>query len=539
MKVAIYSRKSVYTGKGESIENQIEMCRQYIAANLEGVQPDDITVFEDEGFSGKTMDRPQFQRMLKDIRLRKFETVVCYRLDRISRSVGDFATLIEDLNKLEISFICIKEKFDTSSPMGKAMMYIASVFSQLERETLAERVRDNMFMLARTGRWLGGTPPTGFVADKTEKVAVDGKTKTAFSLKFEPSEIETVKVIFQKFLELHKISAVYKHLMDMGIKSRNGKLFSQIGIKSILENPVYCIADKDARDYFISHDSDVCFREEDGSDKLGLLSYNKRDYTKQNVPRHGKSEWIIAVGKHKGIVTGKQWVAVQSILEANKPTSTRTNAYNDYSLLSGTILCGKCGRRMFSTLRKSRGTDGLFDYICEGKLRGGKKLCDCQNLNGKQTDDRVCETLMQYTNEGSAIHKLLEKLRAELRSQENVDPLTEINTRINKCNAEMDSLVHSLSQPNVGQALTQRVNARVEDLTGEMERLNEERERLQDNLSVMADKEMQLDIIANALSSLKTYFNEMTVPEKRTLIKLLVQKIEWDGEDIHIFIYGE
>jgi len=327
--------------------------------------------------------------------------------------------------------------------------------------------------------------------------------------------------------------------MEVGIKSRSGKLFSQIGIKLILENPVYCIADKDARDYFISHDSDVCFREEDCSDELGLLSYNKRDYKKQNVPRHEKSEWIIAIGKHKGIVSGKQWVAVQSILEANKPTSPRTNAYNDYSLLSGTILCGKCGRRMFSTLRKNKGADGLFDYICEGKLRGGKKLCDCQNLNGKQTDDLVCDYLMQYTNEGSTIYKLLEKLRRELQSQEKVNPLVEVNSRISRCNSEMDNLVHSLSQLNVGQALMQRVNTRVDELTGELERLNKEKERLQDNLSFITDKEVQLDIIATALSSLKTYFKEMTVPEKRTLIKLLVQKIEWDGEDIHIFIYGE
>jgi site-specific DNA recombinase len=537
LKLAIYSRKSVYTGKGESIENQIEMCRQYIAANIGGA--DDITVFEDEGFSGKNMDRPQFQKMLKEIRLRTFEYVVCYRLDRISRSVGDFATLIEELNKLEINFVCIKEKFDTSSPMGKAMMYIASVFSQLERETLAERVRDNMFMLARTGRWLGGTPPTGFASDKTEKVDVDGKKKTAFKLRFEPAEIETVKVIFQKFLELHKISAVYKHLIDVGIKSRNGKLFSQIGIKSILENPVYCIADKEVRDYFISHDSDVCFREEACSDEWGLLSYNKRDYKKQNVPRHGKSEWIIAIGKHKGIISGKQWVAVQGILEANKPTGAKTNAYNDYSLLSGTILCGKCGRRMFATLRKNKGTDGLFDYICEGKLRGGKKLCDCQNLNGKQTDDMVCDYLLQYTDAGSSIYKLLEKFRRNLQTQENADPLAELSVRISRCNSEMDNLIHSLSQPDVGQALMRRVNARVDELSEEMERLNKEKERLQDDLSFITDKAVQLDIIANALSSLKTYFKEMSVPEKRTLIKLLVQKIEWDGENLHIFIYGE
>ncbi len=102
----------------------------------------------------------------------KPDYLVCYRLDRISRNVSDFSALIEELNDRNISFVCIKEEFDTSKPMGKAMMYIASVFAQLERETIAERVRDNMLMLARTGRWLGGTPPLGYTSEKMQESAL-------------------------------------------------------------------------------------------------------------------------------------------------------------------------------------------------------------------------------------------------------------------------------------------------------------------------------------------------------------------------------
>lgn len=115
--------------------------------------------------------------MLRDIKLNKPEYVVCYRLDRISRNVSDFSSLIEDLNSYNISFVCIKEEFDTSKPMGKAMMYIASVFAQLERETIAERVRDNMLMLARTGRWLGGTTPTGFTSERYRKSSLTVKSR--------------------------------------------------------------------------------------------------------------------------------------------------------------------------------------------------------------------------------------------------------------------------------------------------------------------------------------------------------------------------
>ena len=94
MRFAIYSRKSVLTGRGESIENQVELCRSYLSAHYPGVRPEEVAVYEDEGFSGKDFQRPQFRRMLEDIRRARPEALVCYRLDRVSRSVGDFADLI-------------------------------------------------------------------------------------------------------------------------------------------------------------------------------------------------------------------------------------------------------------------------------------------------------------------------------------------------------------------------------------------------------------------------------------------------------------
>lgn len=119
--------------------------------------------------------------MMKDSQKIEFAAIVVYRLDRISRNIGDFAKLIEDLGDRHIDFISIREQFDTSSPMGRAMMYIASVFSQLERETIAERIRDNMHELSKTGRWLGGTTPTGYASESLSSVTVDGKVKKLVS----------------------------------------------------------------------------------------------------------------------------------------------------------------------------------------------------------------------------------------------------------------------------------------------------------------------------------------------------------------------
>ena len=197
----IYSRKSKFTGKGESIENQIEMCRQYIATHYSEEEAEAALVYEDEGFSGGNLERPKFKKMMNDSQKIEFAAIVVYRLDRISRNIGDFAKLIEDLGNRHIDFISIREQFDTSSPMGRAMMYIASVFSQLERETIAERIRDNMHELSKTGRWLGGNTPTGYESESISNVTVDGKTRKACKLKIIPDELNLVKLIFDKFME--------------------------------------------------------------------------------------------------------------------------------------------------------------------------------------------------------------------------------------------------------------------------------------------------------------------------------------------------
>ena len=169
MKVAIYSRKSKFTGKGDSIENQIEMCKNYI--------------------SGGTIDRPQFKLMLQDAKRKRFDSLICYRLDRVSRNIADFSSLIEDLQTYNIGFISIKEQFDTTTPMGRAMMYISGVFAQLERETIAERIRDNMLQLAKTGRWLGGITPIGYESQEVITVDQNGKSRKSFKLSPLPDEI--------------------------------------------------------------------------------------------------------------------------------------------------------------------------------------------------------------------------------------------------------------------------------------------------------------------------------------------------------------
>lgn len=220
MNIAIYSRKSKFTGKGESIGNQVEMCKDYIALHYPNVK-NTISIFEDEGFSGKNLNRPQFQHMISIEKIIPFDLIIVYRLDRISRNVGDFATLIEKLNSYHTSFICIKEQFDTSTPMGRAMMNIAAVFAQLERETIAERIKDNMYLMAKDGHWTGGTTPLGYKSIKNNFIE-GGKTRSFYTLIIDEEQMKQVKIIFKKYKELNSVNALQTYLRKHEYKTQKG-----------------------------------------------------------------------------------------------------------------------------------------------------------------------------------------------------------------------------------------------------------------------------------------------------------------------------
>ena len=199
MIAAIYSRKSKYSTAGDSIDNQIQLCKEYAQNQLKDKNITDFIIYEDEGFTGGNINRPEYKKMMLDAKNKKFDILICYRLDRVSRSVSDFSFTLDNLKKNDIDFVSIREQFDTSSPMGRAMIYIASVFAQLERETIAERVRDNMHELAKTGRWLGGTTPAGYKSKLIKFFDSNMNERSMYQLTEIPEELETIKHIYEKW----------------------------------------------------------------------------------------------------------------------------------------------------------------------------------------------------------------------------------------------------------------------------------------------------------------------------------------------------
>lgn len=531
MRFAVYSRKSKFTGKGESIGNQVEMCTAYIISHFPETDSRDILVYEDEGFSAKDLNRPQFQKMMRESREGRFCFIICYRLDRISRNVSDFSSLMEELNERGISLVCIREQFDTSSPMGRAMMYIASVFAQLERETLAERVRDNMLMLARTGRWLGGTPPTGFDSEKVTELVFEGKLKTSYQLK-STCELRTVKLIFGLFLEHYSITSVRRQLASQNIKTKKGNEFSNQGIRQILTNPVYCCADGDAYRYFQQRGSDLCFEPDPRSAHCGLLAYGKRECKGGNESFADVSNWIIARGKHMGVVSGRDWVMVQQRLEDNKPVKRAVKAHNGYSLLSGMLCCAKCGSKMFAKTRSHPSSQGAFDYICSGKLKGTRATCDCKNLNGHATDSLVFDFLKRYLTEDDSLFRQLDLLRKKYQSEQSGATGDGCAKQIRQCETEMETLLSTLGNSPVSEQLVQRVDRRIVELEKQQAYWKERQRETEEKSDKTTE---QIDQTARALLDVNQCLEWSTVPERRELLQSLIHRIEWDGVDLSIY----
>lgn len=528
MKIAVYSRKSKFTGKGESIENQVSLCREYIKTHIPEACDNDIIVFEDEGFSAKNLDRPRFKEMMKIENEQPFDYIIVYRLDRISRNVGDFANLIEKLNEQKTSFVCIKEQFDTSTPMGRAMMNISAVFAQLERETIAERIRDNIVLLARTGRWLGGVTPLGFTGEKLEIKDAEGKRRFAYKLSPVKEEISRVKTIYEKFLEFHSLTKTTSWLIANGIKSRGGNDFRTRAVRDILKNPVYCTADENSLFYFEKLGCDVCFTKDEISGKRGIMPFCRTAQSGKKTRRTSFDEWIIALGKHKGIINSEEWIKTQNLLGQNTSKSFYKPSRNTVAIFTGLVKCGKCGHNMRPRIT-SRNADNTerFSYMCEYKERSRKMKCDMKNVCGNELDKIVCEEILKLAKIDKSVKHELSLLTKNIPENDNS---AEIKNQIAHKEKEISKLMRAFAgsdNTTFGYAENE-----IKNLGNEIQILNEELSRIE----IKKSDNLDVEAVADELLKFSDRFDELTVVEKREFVNKVVEKIIWDGENVHIYL---
>ena len=539
-RIAIYSRKSKYTGKGESVGNQIELCRSYVHLHVGAEEAENAVIFEDEGFSGGNLDRPAFKQMMQAVKQHQISAIVVYRLDRISRNVSDFAGLIDELTHLDVDFISINEHFDTSTPMGRAMMYIASVFSQLERETIAERIRDNMHELAKTGRWLGGKTPLGYCSESEETVTVEGKKKKAYKLKLVPEEAETVRRIFELFLASQSLTATEADLLKHHVHTKEGNEFTRFSIKAILQNPVYMFADEAAYRYFSEKEMTVFADEADFNGKNGMLAYNRTDQKKgQTTVNLPVEEWIVTVGKHPGIIPGTDWAKAQELLTQNKSKAYR-RPRNNQALLTGLLYC-TCGNRMYPKLTKRTTKNGepIYSYVCRYKERSKGALCHQRNVTGNILDCAVIEEIKHLEEDKGTFLRELEQSKQfftgdrEQYEQQFIALWKEHDDNQRK----IQSLVDSLAEIPAGGAKNHILD-RIAKLDAEDQTVQTRITELESLSEQQMLSDMEFDILSQLLTAFADSIDTMTLTEKRAAIRTLVRKVVWDGSNAHIVLFG-
>ncbi len=539
--LVIYSRKSRFTGKGESIENQIELCRQYIRLHFGDEAAARALVYEDEGFSGGNLDRPQFQKMMADAETVKLRAIVVYRLDRISRNIGDFAKLIERLNGMNTGFISIKEQFDTSSPMGRAMMYISSVFSQLERETIAERIRDNMRELSKTGRWLGGVTPTGYASESVSHVTVDGRTRRACKLKLIREEAGLVKLIFEKFLETGSLTKTETYLLQNGCATKNGKPFTRFAIKGILSNPVYLIADESAYQYLTEARVDLFSEQRDFDGVHGIMAYNR---TLQQPGRatqiKSREEWIVSVGKHPGLIEGTAWVKVQRLLARNQSKSYR-KARSSTALLSGLLICGGCRSfmRPKASGRLNAQGEPVYTYLCSMKERSRGHVCNMRNCSGNQADAGVVEQLKALReNDSDFLRQLIRSRQVLAGGQQSHDGETaRIEAALAANDGEIKGLVSSLGKAS-GTSAEAYILRQIDELHHRGEGFRQRLGQLRELTAYHRLADRELTLLAQALASFQDTVDGMTVEQKRAAVRAVFRQAIWDGSQVHLVLSG-
>ena len=537
---AIYSRKSKFTGKGESIENQIELCKNQLI-NKYNIKEENIKIYQDEGFTGYNTNRPQFQEMIKDIRNKKIKCVIVYRLDRISRNVTDFCNLKNEFIKYNTDFISVTENFDTSTPMGRAMLMISSVFAQLERDTIAERIRDNMYELAKTGRWLGGNTPLGYKSEKVETLSVDGKRKNLYKLDIVFEEAEIIKLIWNKMCELKSLSKLEVYLLQKGIKTRNGNNFTRFSLITILKNPVYVVADNKIKDFFEKMNVTIYETDIEKCNGInGLLAYNKREELMGKTKSYKDiTEWIIAVGKHQGIIPSKQFIKVWNLIVNNKDKRCRVPRQNT-SILSGIIRCKHCGNYMRPRLRNTVTIDNKrnFSYLCVLKEKSRKRLCKCKNINGIETDMIVIEKISELKLPTNMLINKIKLLinNKEKKSDKRINELQTLNTILSRNKRKVEALIDKMAI--IDGELIADITAQIKSIKSK----NLEIEKRIIELSKETEKEIDKDEVTvlalNIINKYMSSFDSLNIVDKRLMIKSLVNTIESDGENIYINYMG-
>jgi len=367
IRCAIYTRKSSEEGLDQdfnSLDAQREACEAYIASQKhEGWEllPDR---YDDGGISGGHLERPSLQRLMQAVDEKRVDQIVVYKIDRLTRSLADFAKLVERLDQAEASFVSVTQSFNTATSMGRLTLNVLLSFAQFEREVTAERIRDKIAASKRKGLWMGGNVPLGYEAD--------GRT-----LKINEEEAATIRTLYELYLEQGLIREVKERAEGLGLRSRRrvrgagrvsgGAPFDRGHIHHLLSNPIY----------------------------VGRIRHKGQVYE----------------GQHPAIIDPSIWDQVQQMLTDGAQKARGTKRKAPRSLLVGKLF-DETGDRLTPSHSRKNGKR-LRYYISHRLVKDrSRKHPDAWRLPAEQLEGLIADLVRKHLHRHDGATRLLRDLAA-------------------------------------------------------------------------------------------------------------------------------
>ena len=339
IKCAIYCRKSVEKGldmEFNSLDAQREAGEAYVASQKSNGWICLPEHYDDGGFSGGNMNRPALKKLLADCEAGKVDVIVVYKIDRLSRSLCDFADLSRSFEKWNVAFVSVTQEINTNTSAGRMMLNILMTFAQFEREMISTRVKDKMAATRKKGKWVGGGIPLGYqLIDK--KLYVNKETAPI------------VRRIFRRYIEIQSPKQIAKELNDDGVMFRRGYRWNTQQIYRILNNYTYA----------------------------GMVFYEEHAYP----------------GEQEPIIDRETWETTQRFLQANNPVKGASMRRSSDAALAGIIRCGHCNCAM-TPARSSRWGRVYSYYHCAHDLRRDESTCPIKAIPAGEIEGVVCEKLI-------------------------------------------------------------------------------------------------------------------------------------------------
>ncbi len=480
---AIYTRKSSDEGLQQefnSLDAQREAAEAYIASQkAEGwvCLPER---YDDGGFTGGNIERPALQRLLADIQAGMIDCVAVYKVDRLSRSLLDFARIMETFEQHNVSFVSVTQHFNTSTPMGRLILHILLSFAQFEREIIGERIRDKIAASRAKGKWTGGTPILGYDVDRSNgspKLVVNG------------TEASRARQIFELYLELGSLLPVVEELerrdwrtkvwTTRAAKRRGGLPFDKCRLYNLLTNVLYA----------------------------GKIKHKTEVYD----------------GEHEAIIPEDLFRRVQNQLQQNGRTGSAELRNRHGALLRGLLYCKACGRAMVHTFT-SRGRKRYRYYTCTKAMKNGWSKCPAKSLPAAEIERAVVDQIRCIGQDPELTSETLRQARgqAEIGIERLAGERRIIERGLVRCHAEIRRMATSEPPSSATTARIADFHDQVRESESRLAEIDAQVAELEADLVDEAD-------VAAAFADFDNVWKALSPREQVRILKLLISRVEFDA----------